>query len=209
MDALDIVLLVLVAGVLGVAVLSIVMVKRGNGEGADAFRSVTGLIAVVASDLAIVVAGIWGIANLGKNGEHVVPILTSAFTAVTAITTAYFGIKAVANTAKEAIEAEAAPGPQGPPGLQGPPGDRGPRGPEGPAGPPVKVSLKPKRSSSTEGRARTHRAGVWKGRVAREVRFERDRLLALAKQWITSRRSRPGSDSKRSSAETRERSESP
>ncbi|MFJ8926513.1 hypothetical protein ACIRLA_08065 [Streptomyces sp. NPDC102364] len=144
MDALDIVLLILVVGVLAVGVTSIVMVKRGSGENADAFRSVTGLVAVVASNLAIVVAGIWGIANLGENGEHAVPILTSAFTAITAITTAYFGIKAVANTAREAIEAEASgpPGPQGPPGPSGPPGGPGPKGDQGPGAPPVRVDLR-------------------------------------------------------------------
>ncbi|MEU6979044.1 hypothetical protein [Streptomyces sp. NPDC046371] len=156
MKPLDVVLLVLVAGVLVVAAVSLFMVRKGRGgeqqedRDPDAFRSATGLIAVVASDLAIVVAGIWGLANLGKNGEHVVPILTSAFTAVTAITTAYFGIKAVANTAREAIGAEARArlqgpaGPQGETGPQGPPGDRGPRGPKGPPRP---VKSPPKATS--------------------------------------------------------------
>lgn len=147
MDTLDVVLLVAVAVALGVAIWSFVVATKagrdrdGEGFNPDVSRSVTGLIAVATSDVAVVVAGIWGITKAGQNAEHVVPILTSAFTAVTAITTAYFGIRAVANTAKEALQAEpevGEPGPQGGPGSpgeQGPKGDQGPAGPRGPRGP--------------------------------------------------------------------------
>ncbi|MCR8574709.1 hypothetical protein [Streptomyces sp. Isolate_219] len=63
----------------------------------------TGLWAVVASDLAIIIAIVVAI-TLGPTGGELTPLLTSAFTAITAITTAYFGIKAVTNTAATALK---------------------------------------------------------------------------------------------------------
>lgn len=68
----------------------------------DRARSWTGLGAVLGSDAAIVVAAVWGM-SWATDGNQVVALLTSAFTAITAITTAYFGVKAAANTAQRAI----------------------------------------------------------------------------------------------------------
>ncbi|MFI1741050.1 hypothetical protein [Streptomyces sioyaensis] len=67
----------------------------------------TGLRAVIASDVAIIIAVIVGI-TVGPKGGELTPLLTSAFTAITAITTAYFGIKAVTNTADAVIRRRAA-----------------------------------------------------------------------------------------------------
>lgn len=69
-------------------------------------RSWTGLYAVIASDTAIAVAAILGITHFAGSGTansqslpQVVAILSSAFTAIATLTTAYFGIKSMANTA--------------------------------------------------------------------------------------------------------------
>ncbi|GAA1428434.1 hypothetical protein GCM10009601_41640 [Streptomyces thermospinosisporus] len=84
----------------------IVAVVRGKKEDGrhrtEQVRSLAGLFAVMASDGAIAAAAALGIAHTPDNGQHVA-LLTSAFTGITAITTAYFGIKAVSNTADSAI----------------------------------------------------------------------------------------------------------
>jgi arginine exporter protein ArgO len=74
-----------------------------------------GLYAVLASDVAIAVAAILGVLILHKDSGSstaVVSILSSAFTAVGTLTTAYFGIKATANTAQNSIanQQSSAPG---------------------------------------------------------------------------------------------------
>jgi hypothetical protein len=69
-------------------------------------RSRTGLMAVVAGDVAIALAAIIAILVLqtGKGSSSaMVSILTSAFTAIGTMTTAYFGIKASSNTAQDNI----------------------------------------------------------------------------------------------------------
>ncbi|HEX4255552.1 MAG TPA: hypothetical protein VH089_10720 [Streptosporangiaceae bacterium] len=66
-------------------------------------RAWTGLLVVVAGDVAIAVAAIWGIIKTGQAGTasaSEVAILTSAFTAIGTMTTAYFGIKSMSNTAQ-------------------------------------------------------------------------------------------------------------
>jgi hypothetical protein len=69
-------------------------------------RAWAGLIAVVAGDTAIALAAILAIAHFAASGTpsqvlpQVVAILSSAFTAIGTMTTAYFGIKAMSNTAK-------------------------------------------------------------------------------------------------------------
>lgn len=63
-------------------------------------RARYGLLAVVASNLAIAVVAIFGVWRLNGDKAVIVGILTTAFTAVSGITTAYLGIKAVANTAR-------------------------------------------------------------------------------------------------------------
>src|SRR5689334_1608612 len=75
-------------------------------------RSWTGLLVVVIGDAAIAVAGIFGIvaasggtgaAAADGNTTPIVAILTSAFTAIGTMTTAYFGIRAMSNTAQSSM----------------------------------------------------------------------------------------------------------
>jgi hypothetical protein len=73
-----------------------------NAASVERTRSVTGLMAVVVGDVAIAVAAIialYEVASSKGTSEAVVSILTSAFTAIGTLTTAYFGIKAASNTA--------------------------------------------------------------------------------------------------------------
>jgi hypothetical protein len=69
-------------------------------------RAWAGLAAVMAGDAAIATAAIVGIIHFAASGTssqvlpQVVAILSSAFTAIGTMTTAYFGIKAMSNTAK-------------------------------------------------------------------------------------------------------------
>lgn len=135
-------ILIAILAVVGLVIWLLTETKRrqratsgGDQRNVEVTRSWTGLLAVVASDLVIAVAGLWGITKAVGQLQQVTPLLTSAFTAITAITTAYFGIKAVANTAKEAIETPSPPGPQGPPGPPGPQGSQGSPGPPGPPAP--------------------------------------------------------------------------
>lgn len=77
-----------------------------NQAAVEMRRAAMGLHAVLASDVAIAVAAILGviiIRNDSPSSTAVVSILSSAFTAVGTLTTAYFGIKASANTAKNSI----------------------------------------------------------------------------------------------------------
>ena len=58
---------------------------------------------VAAGDVAIVVAAVWGVVKTAggtASTSSLVAILTSAFTAIGTMTTAYFGIKSSANTAQ-------------------------------------------------------------------------------------------------------------
>jgi len=58
---------------------------------------------VAAGDVTIVLAAIWGVIKIsgsGTSGSTIVAILTSAFTAIGTMTTAYFGIRSTANTAQ-------------------------------------------------------------------------------------------------------------
>src|SRR5215813_3601392 len=69
-------------------------------------RAWTGLWVVAGSDVAIVLAAIWGVVKVSTtsaSGQTIVAILTSAFTAIGTMTTAYFGIRSVANAAQAAI----------------------------------------------------------------------------------------------------------
>jgi hypothetical protein len=72
----------------------------------DHTRAWTGLWVVVAGDVAIALAAILGmlkVSTSGGNAAAMVSILTSAFTAIGTMTTAYFGIRAVSNTAQHSI----------------------------------------------------------------------------------------------------------
>lgn len=67
-------------------------------------RALTGLAVVLIGDVGVALAAIliaWHI----NDATQAVAILTSAFTAITAISTAYFGIRAATNTAQSAVEA--------------------------------------------------------------------------------------------------------
>lgn len=70
----------------------------------QATRARMGVIVVVAGDIAIALAAIWGVVKVtdasGSNGSSLVAILTSAFTAIGTMTTAYFGIKSMSSTAQ-------------------------------------------------------------------------------------------------------------
>ena len=73
----------------------------------DYTRAWTGLWVVVFGDVGIALAAIFGVihvASKGGNGSLIVSILTSAFTAIGTMTTAYFGIRASSNTAEKSIK---------------------------------------------------------------------------------------------------------
>ncbi|MET7474297.1 hypothetical protein ABZT17_08040 [Streptomyces sp. NPDC005648] len=63
-------------------------------------RARYGLLAVVISNLAIAGVAIFGVWRLDGDKSVIVGVLSAAFTAVSSMTTAYLGIKAVSNTAK-------------------------------------------------------------------------------------------------------------
>lgn len=66
----------------------------------ETVRARYGLLAVMVSNLAITAAAIIGVWRLDGDKSVMVGVLTAAFTAVSSMTTAYLGIKAVSNTAK-------------------------------------------------------------------------------------------------------------
>lgn len=62
-------------------------------------RAWSGLWAVAVGDAAIAIAAAYGVYTTGS-GPVISAILTSAFTAIATMTTAYFGIKSISNTAQ-------------------------------------------------------------------------------------------------------------
>ncbi|WTP28197.1 hypothetical protein OG975_22790 [Streptomyces sp. NBC_00203] len=78
----------------------------------ERYRARYGLQAVLLSNLAIAVVAIFGVWRLDGDKSVIIGVLTAAFTAVSTMTTAYLGIKAVSNTAK--AMAQAAPRDQSP-----------------------------------------------------------------------------------------------
>ncbi|MEV5959982.1 hypothetical protein AB0M11_40665 [Streptomyces sp. NPDC051987] len=72
-------------------------------------RARYGLLAVVVSNLAIAAVAVFGVWRLDGNESVIIGVLTAAFTAVSSMTTAYLGIKAVSNTAKSIAAATAQP----------------------------------------------------------------------------------------------------
>ncbi|MEU9930220.1 MULTISPECIES: hypothetical protein [Streptomyces] len=93
---LAIALLVLVAG----ASLALSFAFSRPRASRERIRALSGLLAVLGSNAAIVLVAIWG-ANRLDTSEGAIGVLTAAFTAVSTMTTAYLGIKAVSNTAKK------------------------------------------------------------------------------------------------------------
>lgn len=71
-------------------------------------RARYGLLAVVISNLAIAGVAVFGVWRLSGDTSVIIGVLSAAFTAVSSMTTAYLGIKAVSNTAKS-MAAAAAP----------------------------------------------------------------------------------------------------
>jgi len=74
-------------------------------------RARTGLTAVVTGDVVIALAAILGVLALKDKTtptDSIVAVLSSGFTAIGTLTTAYFGIKATANTATTSLAANAA-----------------------------------------------------------------------------------------------------
>ncbi|MEH0419912.1 hypothetical protein [Streptomyces sp. B21-083] len=69
-------------------------------DGLEKSRALYGLLAVVISNVAIAGVAIFGVWRLHGDSAVIVGVLTSAFTAVSTMTTAYLSIKAVSNTAK-------------------------------------------------------------------------------------------------------------
>ncbi|GHE03500.1 hypothetical protein [Streptomyces alanosinicus] len=66
----------------------------------EKIRARYGLLAVIVSNVTITAVAIVGVWRLGGDKSVMVGILTAAFTAVSSMTTAYLGIKAISNTAK-------------------------------------------------------------------------------------------------------------
>ncbi|MEU2715618.1 hypothetical protein [Streptomyces sp. NPDC007205] len=71
-------------------------------EKVEKTRSLTGCAAVLVGDLAITAAAVLGM-WWTRDTRDSVAILSSAFTAVTSMTTAYFGIKGISNTASRVV----------------------------------------------------------------------------------------------------------
>jgi hypothetical protein len=120
-----------------------------SNPGVEKVRAWTGLYAVIAGDIAIALAAILGITHFATSGTasaqilpQVVAILSSAFTAIGTMTTAYFGIKSMANTANN---------------LAGPPtGTAAPRPAPAPAAAPAAAAA-PEATLVRKGRARIYR----------------------------------------------------
>ncbi|PBC62633.1 hypothetical protein BKI49_17545 [Streptomyces sp. Tue6028] len=66
----------------------------------EKYRARYGLLSVVISNLAIAGVAVFGVWRLDGDKAVIVGVLTSAFTAVSSMTTAYLGIKAISNTAR-------------------------------------------------------------------------------------------------------------
>ncbi|MEU0948454.1 hypothetical protein ABZ379_38095 [Streptomyces canus] len=85
-------------------------------DGLELARARYGLFAVLASNLAIAGVAVVGVWRLDGDKAVIVGVLTAAFTAVSSMTTAYLGIKAVSNTARSiALGTNRGPAPAEPP----------------------------------------------------------------------------------------------
>ncbi|MFI9310815.1 hypothetical protein [Streptomyces triculaminicus] len=78
--------------------------RNASDVGLQKTRAWAGLAVVVLGDAAITLAAIWGVHS--ADGAAATAILTSAFTAVSTMTTAYFGIRAATNTAQAHTQAQ-------------------------------------------------------------------------------------------------------
>ncbi|MCT9079677.1 hypothetical protein [Streptomyces fulvoviolaceus] len=82
--------------------------KTVQDNALDKSRSLYGLLAVIISNVAIAGVAIFGVWRLDGDKAVIVGVLTAAFTAVSSMTTAYLGIKAVSNTAKSMVQQQSA-----------------------------------------------------------------------------------------------------
>ena len=75
-------------------------------------RAWAGLLVIFVGAAAITGVALWGLTKANStNTSSIVAILTTAFTAIATMITAYFGIRAVTNTAQSAVGGmQAAPG---------------------------------------------------------------------------------------------------
>ncbi|MER7923847.1 MULTISPECIES: hypothetical protein [unclassified Streptomyces] len=72
----------------------------GQDTDLEKIRARYGLLAVVGSNFGITAVAVFGVWQLDGDRAVIVGVLTSAFTAMAGLTTAYLGIKAVSNTAQ-------------------------------------------------------------------------------------------------------------
>ncbi|MER6495774.1 hypothetical protein ACFUEN_20895 [Streptomyces griseorubiginosus] len=95
-------------------------------DGLELARARYGLFAVLASNLAIAGVAVVGVWRLDGDKAVIVGVLTAAFTAVSSMTTAYLGIKAISNTARSIALGErherTAAAPEPAPAASGAPG---------------------------------------------------------------------------------------
>ena len=70
-----------------------------SGPVTERVRSLSGAAAVICGDIAITVAAVIGAGH--ASSAEAVGILSGAFTAMSTMTTAYFGIKGISNTAQK------------------------------------------------------------------------------------------------------------
>jgi hypothetical protein len=74
-----------------------------DSRSVEKVRAWTSLLAVFLGDAVICLAVLIGIGSSDASAQTSVAILGAAFTAVATMTTAYFGIKGIANTAQKTI----------------------------------------------------------------------------------------------------------
>ena len=82
----------------------------GQDTDLEKTRARYGLLAVVGSNAAITAVAIFGVWQLDGDRAVIVGVLSSAFTAMASLTTAYLGIKAVSNTAQSMSDKNAGVG---------------------------------------------------------------------------------------------------
>ncbi|AOT59644.1 MULTISPECIES: hypothetical protein [Streptomyces] len=97
---------ILVCIIIGTTIALVTLARKAQSGDAlsEQIRSIAGMFVVVTAVAALLTVAAWGVQASGKGTEQTVTVLTSAFTAVTSITTAYLGIRAASNTARRAID---------------------------------------------------------------------------------------------------------
>jgi hypothetical protein len=82
-------------------------------EAVDKTRAWTGLYAVVGGDIAIAVGAVIALFKFASSNAVLPAILSSAFAAISTMTTAYFGIRESSNTAQRSVQHQAASSAEG------------------------------------------------------------------------------------------------